>query len=153
MNSLAVYRSVRCIFNNIRDGIRRDLYVFVWRRQISTACFTNLRNLHTGVNETYKRLHSTHLTSVRSRFISSLSVSNVRLEYVNVTSRYVTVTYSDGTTDKFPFLWLRDNCQCEECFNHDSLARSFLMKDLRLDITPKSAKVNRICLILFETTL
>ena len=135
MNSIARSR-VRCTIRVIKDGIRRD--AFPWRRYISTSChrctLTNLRNSQIG--ETFRQLPLSHSFSQSRRCLTSSTAD------VDVTSRYVTVTYSDGTTDKFPFLWLRDNCQCEECFNPHSLARSFLMKDLRLDITPKSVKVN-----------
>ena len=148
MNSIARSR-VRCTIRVIKDGIRRD--AFPWRRYISTSChrctLTNRRNSHIG--ETFRQLPLSHSFSQSRRCLTSStdSTGSVKAADVNVTSRCVTVTYNDGTKDKFPFLWLRDNCQCEECFNPHSLARSFLMKDLRLDITPKSVKV---CTVLFN---
>ena len=34
----------------------------------------------------------------------------------------------------FPSIWLRDNCQCPQCFNEHAQARLVLMKDLDLEM-------------------
>ncbi|KAI8507040.1 Gamma-butyrobetaine dioxygenase, partial [Branchiostoma belcheri] len=41
----------------------------------------------------------------------------------------------------FPYVWLRDNCQCQQCFNPDSHARLLLMADLDVRISPVRAEV------------
>ncbi|XP_059091647.1 gamma-butyrobetaine dioxygenase-like [Tigriopus californicus] len=41
-------------------------------------------------------------------------------------------------SEKFPFVWLRDNCTCSQCFQPASKARFVLMKDLKLDVKPKT---------------
>ena len=38
----------------------------------------------------------------------------------------------------FPCVWLRDNCQCPECYNLDAKARSLRMKNLDVKIEPVS---------------
>ncbi|XP_063233614.1 gamma-butyrobetaine dioxygenase-like [Bacillus rossius redtenbacheri] len=38
-------------------------------------------------------------------------------------AKLVVVTLSDGQDCKFPWLWLRDNCQCAACFNSSSYSR------------------------------
>ncbi len=53
------------------------------------------------------------------------------------------VNWSDGdrpTMDCFPFVWLRDNCQCPECFHPVSKGRLFLMRDLEVDIKAEAAE-------------
>jgi len=35
------------------------------------------------------------------------------------------VTWSNDTVNRYPFVYLRDNCQCSECFHETSLQRSF----------------------------
>ncbi|EDW00199.1 GH11991 [Drosophila grimshawi] len=37
--------------------------------------------------------------------------------------RYVEVTRPDGQQHKYPSIWLRDNCQCSECFHAATRAR------------------------------
>lgn len=44
----------------------------------------------------------------------------------------------DFRKEKFPFIWLRDNCTCSKCFHPVSKARNVLMNDLNLDLKPKT---------------
>ncbi|XP_043914889.1 gamma-butyrobetaine dioxygenase [Protopterus annectens] len=37
--------------------------------------------------------------------------------------RNVSVCWEDGSKSLYPFIWLRDNCQCPECFLHSAKAR------------------------------
>ncbi len=64
------------------------------------------------------------------------------------------VEWSDGghpATDEFPFVWLRDNCQCTSCFHPVSKGRLFLMRNLNMDIRPKevffSAEKNKVMML------
>ena len=43
--------------------------------------------------------------------------------------------------DEYPYVWLRENCQCPKCFHEDALGRLFLMSDLDLDIKAESADI------------
>ena len=43
----------------------------------------------------------------------------------------------------FPFLWMRDNCQCPECAHPHNHNRTLLMRDLLADVTPKQLQVSR----------
>lgn len=49
---------------------------------------------------------------------------------------------NDGDADKFPFVWLRDVCQCEECFGSTSKARRILMSNFDVDIEPENVEVS-----------
>ena len=60
---------------------------------------------------------------------------------VDVRSRYVNVTFNNGTVDTYPFTWLRDNCQCERCYEPNSQSRTILLKDLDIETVPKSVSV------------
>ena len=40
----------------------------------------------------------------------------------------------------YPYLWLRDNCQCDKCFHPFTKARKLLMKDLNLDSVPRGSQ-------------
>ena len=55
--------------------------------------------------------------------------------------RWLEVNWEDGERGQFPFLWLRDNCTCSDCFHPTTLSRRFLMKNLDVDITADNVKV------------
>ncbi|XP_066265539.1 gamma-butyrobetaine dioxygenase-like [Branchiostoma lanceolatum] len=60
---------------------------------------------------------------------------------LNEAARVVEVEWSEGGVSMFPYVWLRDNCQCQQCFNPDSRARLFLMADLDVNLSPVTADV------------
>ena len=45
------------------------------------------------------------------------------------------VTLRATTTQCFPYVWLRDNCQCPECFHPVSQGRLLLLNDLDVEVT------------------
>ncbi|KAG0714161.1 Gamma-butyrobetaine dioxygenase [Chionoecetes opilio] len=51
------------------------------------------------------------------------------------------VQWGSGGEDVYPYIWLRDNCQCPACFHPVSLARRLMLKDLSLSINGASVKV------------
>ncbi|XP_071514607.1 gamma-butyrobetaine dioxygenase-like [Panulirus ornatus] len=55
--------------------------------------------------------------------------------------RKVSVVFGDKSSSSFPYVWLRENCQCRACFNKIAIARTFLVEDLDLDIKPKDVQV------------
>lgn len=52
------------------------------------------------------------------------------------------VQWGDGGEDVFPYIWLRDNCQCPKCFHPVSLARRVMLKDLSLSVNCADVKVS-----------
>ncbi|CAH1259077.1 Hypp2145 [Branchiostoma lanceolatum] len=56
-------------------------------------------------------------------------------------SEAVEVEWSAGGVDRFPYIWLRDNCQCSECFQADLNKRLVLTSELDLDVSPVRAGV------------
>lgn len=53
------------------------------------------------------------------------------------------VTLSTGLLSKYelPFLWLRDNCQCEDCRITETEEKQFLLHTVPIDISPKSVEI------------
>ena len=45
---------------------------------------------------------------------------------------------------KYPYVWLRDNCLCPECYQPSSKERLLLMQQLDPDIKPSQVKVSAI---------
>ncbi len=50
------------------------------------------------------------------------------------------VTWTDDSVTSYPFVWLRDNCQCPACFHPVSRARGNLLADLDLYMVPEKAR-------------
>ena len=48
-----------------------------------------------------------------------------------------------GDVEKFPYLWLRDNCQCDLCFEKKSFSRVVNLSEFPVDIKPKEVKVRK----------
>ena len=53
----------------------------------------------------------------------------------------VKVGFSDGDTGEYPYVWLRDNCQCSTCFHPVSKSRLFLLRHLDIDVEPTKIQV------------
>ncbi len=54
----------------------------------------------------------------------------------------IEIVWDQKDSDSFPILWLRDNCQCPQCFNESAMSRRLLMRDLDPDTTPSQIKVH-----------
>lgn len=79
------------------------------------------------IRESFDSITRAADVAVRDRFVH-LALKNVRTEEV---------------VYKFPSIWLRDNCQCSECFHHDSKSRVIAnWENLKFDVQPKSAVVS-----------
>ncbi|MPC53614.1 Gamma-butyrobetaine dioxygenase [Portunus trituberculatus] len=51
------------------------------------------------------------------------------------------VRWASGDVDSYPYLWLRDNCQCTKCFHPMSQSRRVMLKDLSLSLNCKDIKL------------
>lgn len=51
------------------------------------------------------------------------------------------VSWKEGKTDIFPYVWLRDNCLCPACFHAASNSRVHPIKDLDLSTQPQTLQV------------
>ena len=51
------------------------------------------------------------------------------------------VSFSDKETGEYPYVWLRDNCQCSTCFHPVSKSRLFLLRHLDIDVEPTKIQV------------
>lgn len=69
--------------------------------------------------------HSKCLPKVVRKFNRTLNKSAGCLEKVNVLNddKYVVLNCGESKSLKYPIVWLRDNCQCTECFHGESMSR------------------------------
>ncbi|XP_073429973.1 gamma-butyrobetaine dioxygenase isoform X2 [Dendrobates tinctorius] len=57
------------------------------------------------------------------------------------TQRFVCVNWEDGGQSLYPYVWLRDNCQCPECFLHSAKARKLPIENLDVNIGLRKANL------------
>ncbi|XP_069969453.1 gamma-butyrobetaine dioxygenase isoform X2 [Penaeus vannamei] len=52
------------------------------------------------------------------------------------------VLWRDGEADEFPYVWLRDNCQCHACFHTSASSRLLRVANLSMDVRPREVQVS-----------
>ncbi|XP_047484489.1 gamma-butyrobetaine dioxygenase-like isoform X1 [Penaeus chinensis] len=68
-----------------------------------------------------------------------------RTELASVSQGHNTlkVRWRDGESDEFPYVWLRDNCQCPACFLRSASSRLLRVADLAMDVRPREVQVSK----------
>ena len=61
---------------------------------------------------------------------------------IALADRYVSITGS-GRESRFHYVWLRDNCWCDECRVEQSGERRLFTASIPMDIAPTTAPVGR----------
>lgn len=54
----------------------------------------------------------------------------------------VSLKFGDLSSTEMPFVWLRDNCRCPDCYSPQALGRKFLLTDLQLDVNATKMESN-----------
>ncbi|XP_066278726.1 gamma-butyrobetaine dioxygenase-like [Branchiostoma lanceolatum] len=58
------------------------------------------------------------------------------------TEEVLKVEWSTGGVSKYPYVWLRDNCQCPKCFAAEHNNRRIMTSDIDLDVAPVTTEVS-----------
>ena len=74
------------------------------------------------------------LYTVTSFVSSGVRTADTRKEMLEI-------TFADGSSSFFPYCWLRDNCQCSQCFDSDALCRKLTLEDWQHNDCPRSVQV------------
>ncbi|XP_038052320.1 gamma-butyrobetaine dioxygenase-like isoform X2 [Patiria miniata] len=56
-------------------------------------------------------------------------------------AKWYVADLSDYYSGKYPYVWLRDNCQCSQCYNKECLQRETLTADMDPEVLPASESV------------
>ncbi|XP_066969074.1 gamma-butyrobetaine dioxygenase-like [Macrobrachium rosenbergii] len=65
---------------------------------------------------------------------SVLPVPGVPISSTQVSKDSVIVKFDDGSESPMPYVWLRDNCRCPDCYSNEALGRKYLLTDLDVDV-------------------
>lgn len=81
--------------------------------------------------------------NLRCLYSCSTLLQSVRAKQVNPDqkNRILEVKWTDGSFNRYPFVYLRDQCQCRLCRYDSSRQRLLPMKDLNLDSAPSGTRV------------
>jgi len=60
---------------------------------------------------------------------------------LNASQRQLRVTWYDGQVTKYPYAWLRDCCQCPDCFHSVTSARRLMFQELDFNVLPVNVEV------------
>lgn len=56
-------------------------------------------------------------------------------------SEALKIRWEDGSSTKFHNIWLRDHCQCKQCYNYDTSQKELNILDVPLDIQPANVAI------------
>ena len=65
-----------------------------------------------------------------------------RFTEVQCSDECLQVNWDDGYQSDFHYLWLRDNCRCEQCGERAIGQKLSLLVDLPADVTPLGKEIN-----------
>ncbi|XP_069938117.1 gamma-butyrobetaine dioxygenase-like, partial [Cherax quadricarinatus] len=84
-----------------------------------------------------------HVSKHKHQMRSCLQSSTVKISGAIKlpSSSMVQVAWGDGETDVYPYVWLRDHCQCPDCFHPITKSRILSLGDLQLAVSPTSIQV------------
>lgn len=75
-----------------------------------------------------------------SRYLSKFLMSNVK---ESPAKKMVSITWQDNTSDVYPYIYLRDNCQCPECYFKDSNQRLCdVVRDIDINVKPTNVELS-----------
>lgn len=66
----------------------------------------------------------------------------VYISSTKVSKDAVKVRFSDGTESPMPYVWLRDNCRCPDCYSPQALGRKYLLTDLDVNVQANNIQSN-----------
>lgn len=86
------------------------------------------KTVNLGSNTLFVQLfagHSKYLPKVLKRLNRTICRSAGCLTKINIQNddKYVVLNCDESKSLKYPIVWLRDNCQCQECFHDGSMSR------------------------------
>lgn len=74
--------------------------------------------------------------TARGAHTSDMSTAIQKVEAPDA-EHLVHVHWEDGSESRYPCVWLRDNCQCPDCFLRSAKARRLPFEELDVDIVAK----------------
>ncbi|CAL4097429.1 unnamed protein product, partial [Meganyctiphanes norvegica] len=98
------------------------------------------------VHNNLRTLHSitTHVSSQEKDVAKdqlNWEDEHVIMDVAETSNRMLEVSWSSKEKDLYPYVWMRDNCQCSNCFHPIAKTRTFGAFNLDMDIHPKHIEV------------
>lgn len=71
-------------------------------------------------------------------FEKNFSFFEVEVETTQKGTNVLSITWNEKVTEKYPAVWLRDNCQCSKCYQASAFARLHVMQKVDTEIKIQS---------------
>ena len=68
--------------------------------------------------------------------------SALSIQHIDKQHRQLAVTWGDGRVSSFHYIWLRDNCACDQCGDRSGGHRYLELSDIDENITPVDASID-----------
>ncbi|MPC41954.1 Gamma-butyrobetaine dioxygenase [Portunus trituberculatus] len=101
--------------------------------QRPTSALTALSSRTLTTSHAWHNSHPTPAPSHTHHNAAGVRTADARKEMVEI-------TFTDGSSSFFPYCWLRDNCQCPQCFDSDALCRKLTLEDWQHSDCPTSVQ-------------
>ncbi|XP_042881672.1 gamma-butyrobetaine dioxygenase-like isoform X1 [Penaeus japonicus] len=96
----------------------------VARQQVRTSCHRNLGRRCLSLAATARQQAEAKMSDKGAKAVASATKDFETLH----------VQFTDGSSCEMPYVWLRDNCQCDHCFSDGALGRKLLMQDFDVEV-------------------
>lgn len=73
---------------------------------------------------------------------NSTTESMLRIEKLSHSDTVLTISWGDGTSSDYHYIWLRHNCFCQQCGNSIDGIRSITILDVKADIKPSGFQLH-----------
>ena len=94
---------------------------------------------HFGSSDSQRTLGAATTSSTDKDYASAAPLHTLN---PNNEKRHLEITFRDGTTQTYPYPWLRDNCRCESCYSHSTFSRQGSIHDLDIDAIPSDVSLS-----------
>ncbi|XP_015719005.1 gamma-butyrobetaine dioxygenase [Coturnix japonica] len=108
----------------------------MWRLPVSVLLGTKVHSVTQHLLSGTANLQCCWWRTVRGTHTGYMSMGIRKVEAPDA-EHLIRVQWEDGSESHYPCVWLRDNCQCPQCFLHSAKARKLLFEDLDVDIVAK----------------
>lgn len=109
--------------------------------------YKNFDRIVTNIKNTLQaRNIIAHIQGACNQPSKTVSAAFDQIPKATIQERFVCLEIKNNSNEskqyKFPSVWLRDNCQCAECFHNGSMSRTIDWQKFKYNVAPKSVEVD-----------
>jgi hypothetical protein len=138
---IMLIKSINLIYSNNRSKLCESIFKFGKSSIITNRHYGLIANKQ---EECCYTKHRVHYELTNDKDTGVVLESNDGQLNLNMKKKLMRIALGNGQFYQFPYVWLRDNCQCSSCFHNDSNSRTIDWETFDVNVYPKSVKVKKI---------